>query len=129
MKKVLSAILIGAFVFAAFGTAKADDNGFVASKNSDKYHLPACSMAKKIDAANKVVFKTPEEAIKAGYSPCKICNPPTKSAAFVASKGSDKYHVPTCRYVGKIKPENLVSFATKEEAEKAGYSPCKVCIK
>ena len=50
-------------------------------------------------------------------------------ASFVASKGSDRYHVPTCGIAQKIKPENLVRFGSESEAAKAGYSPCKVCIK
>jgi len=119
MKKFLSCLVIGCFILS-FGIVIADQTKLVASKNSDKYHLDTCATAQKIDAANKVTFNTPEEAVKAGYSPCKVCNPPTKSAAFVASKSSDKYHVPTCAMATKITPENKVTFAGKEDAEKAG---------
>lgn len=128
MKKILAGLLIGCLVLS-FGIANAGDGKFVASKNSDKYHLATCATANKIDDANKVTFNTPEEAVKAGYSPCKVCNPPTKTAGFVASKGSDKYHVPTCSMAAKIAPDNLVTFASKEEAEKAGCTPCKICCK
>lgn len=35
---------------------------------------------------------------------------------FAGSKNSDKIHVPTCSWAKRIKPENLVCFATLEEA-------------
>lgn len=47
--------------------------------------------------------------------------------AYVGSVNSDKYHYPDCRWAQKIKPDNEVWFASKEEAEEAGYIPCKVC--
>jgi len=52
-----------------------------------------------------------------------------KECVFIGSKASDKYHLPTCRWVEKIKPENRICFSSKEEAEKAGYLPAKCCIK
>jgi hypothetical protein len=45
----------------------------VASKNSDKYHYPWCSGAKRIADANKVVYSSPEEARKAGLTPAANC--------------------------------------------------------
>jgi len=42
---------------------------------------------------------------------------------FVGSKNSNKYHLPTCTVAKRIKPENRVCFASKEEAEKRGYVP------
>lgn len=41
---------------------------FVGSKNSDKYHLPSCSYAKRILPANRVCFSSEEEAQKKGYT-------------------------------------------------------------
>ena len=46
----------------------------------------------------------------------------------VGSKKSDKYHVPSCTYAGKIKSENKITFTSVDEAKKAGYKPCKVCM-
>ena len=46
---------------------------------------------------------------------------------FWASKNSNKYHYPDCRWAQKIKPSNLVKFNSPEAAIKAGYVPCKVC--
>jgi micrococcal nuclease len=46
---------------------------------------------------------------------------------YVGSINSDKYHNPSCQWAGKIKPENEIWFSTKDDAEGAGYVPCKVC--
>src|SRR4030042_3299258 len=53
--------------------------------------------------------------------------PSVVAAEFWGSKNSNKYHYPDCRWAQKIKPENLIKFKTPEEAQKAGYIPCKVC--
>lgn len=42
---------------------------FVASKNSKVYHLPDCQYVKRIKDANKIWFKSAEEAEEKGYSP------------------------------------------------------------
>ncbi len=46
---------------------------------------------------------------------------------FVGSITSKKYHRLDCRYALKIKPDNRVYFQSREEAERQGYLPCKVC--
>lgn len=46
---------------------------------------------------------------------------------YVGSTTSRKYHLPECRYAKKIKPEHVVLFSSKEEAESKGYEPCRVC--
>lgn len=48
---------------------------FVASVNSDKFHEPSCSQAKRIKDENKITFSSREEALDAGYHSCSICNP------------------------------------------------------
>ena len=52
-----------------------------------------------------------------------------QNCAFVGSKNSNKYHLPTCRYAKNINPENRVCFSSKIEAESRGYLPDKNCIK
>jgi micrococcal nuclease len=51
------------------------------------------------------------------------------ATGFLGNKESKVFHLPTCKLVVKIKPENKVTFATREEAKAAGYAPCKICIK
>lgn len=48
---------------------------YVASSNSDKFHEPSCSQAKRINEENKITFSSREDALNAGYSPCGICYP------------------------------------------------------
>lgn len=45
----------------------------------------------------------------------------------VASKTGKKYHFPWCASTQTIKEENKIWFATKEEAEAAGYTPAANC--
>ncbi len=49
------------------------------------------------------------------------------TAGYVASKSGTKYHLPWCGGAKQIKEENKIWFATKEEAEKAGYLPASNC--
>jgi micrococcal nuclease len=49
--------------------------GYIGSKNSDKFHVPTCIWAMKIKSHNLVVFNTRNDAISAGYVPCKVCHP------------------------------------------------------
>ena len=46
---------------------------------------------------------------------------------YVASKKSAAFHKPDCRSVATISPENIVRFATREEAIAAGKKPCGNC--
>jgi hypothetical protein len=49
------------------------------------------------------------------------------AGAYVASKSGTAYHLPSCQSAQKIKEENKIWFATKEEAENAGYKPAGNC--
>lgn len=46
---------------------------YVGSKNSNKYHLPTSSYAKRIKPENLVCFSSQEEAKSRGYTPDKHC--------------------------------------------------------
>lgn len=48
---------------------------YVGSKSSLKFHRLDCPWAKKISEENRIYFKSREEAIKHGYTPCKVCKP------------------------------------------------------
>lgn len=49
------------------------------------------------------------------------------AAAFVGSLESDRFHVPGCRWARNIEATNRVTFASREEASKAGYIACQTC--
>ena len=51
---------------------------FLASKASRKYHLPSCKLVKLISKPNLVIFNSPGSALTAGYTPCSVCNAPTR---------------------------------------------------
>ena len=55
------------------GEEQALPGKYVGSKNSTKYHLPWCSGAQRITEANKIWFRTEEEAKAAGYTPAANC--------------------------------------------------------
>lgn len=46
---------------------------------------------------------------------------------YVASKNGTSYHLPSCPGAKQIKPENKISFQSKEEAESRGYKPAANC--
>jgi len=79
MKKnrILVTTIVLAFFLVAYLSLAADVK-YVGSANSKKYHNPDCKWAKKISPKNVVTFKTAQDALEAGYVPCKVCKPPTK---------------------------------------------------
>ena len=53
---------------------------------------------------------------------------PQAQGQFVANKKVGKpFHKVTCSSAKKLKAANAVYFATREEAIKAGHTPCKIC--
>ncbi|MDL1892466.1 hypothetical protein FBQ87_06190 [Sphingobacteriales bacterium CHB3] len=53
----------------------------VGNRNSKKYHKPACGWGQKISPSNLVMFQNVDEALAAGYVPCKVCRPSGGRAA------------------------------------------------
>lgn len=51
------------------------EKGYWSSSRSNKFHRPSCRWAGKISPRNLVVFENREDALNAGYVPCKECNP------------------------------------------------------
>jgi hypothetical protein len=72
---------------------------FVGSINSNVYHYPWCSDAKKILPKNLVTFATVADACAAGYRPCKVCDPPacspTPTATPTAAPSASTVATPT----------------------------------
>lgn len=54
-------------------SANVQNCAFMGSKNSNKYHLPACRWAKQIKPENTVCFKDENEAKSKGYLPDNNC--------------------------------------------------------
>jgi len=49
----------------------------------------------------------------------------TANCAYVGSRNSNKFYLPTCSYAKRIKPENVVCFKTAEEALGQGRTESK----
>ena len=47
--------------------------------------------------------------------------------AYIGSRNGTKYHLPWCSGAQRIKEENKVWFASKEDAEALGYTPAANC--
>jgi hypothetical protein len=87
---------------------------------------PACPKAKE-SASSSLNDSAPQQTPRS-----KVDTQPnidSQKCAFVASKNSNKYHLATCQFAQKIKPENKICFSSKEEAESRGYQGAKCCIK
>lgn len=56
-----------------------------------------------------------------------VIKPTAVEYQYVASKNSKVFHKPDCPFAQKIKPANLVTFGTREQAIRAGKRPCKQC--
>ncbi|BBO73704.1 hypothetical protein DSCW_11210 [Desulfosarcina widdelii] len=57
---------------------KSDSNGsasarFLANRNSELFHDPACKSVKRINAENIIAFDSIEQAISDGFKPCRAC--------------------------------------------------------
>jgi hypothetical protein len=73
---------------------------------------------------NDTVTVVPPVAVKQTRPPVKT---PTTENKFVASKNSKVFHKPNCSSAKRIKPENLVTYSTRQQAAEAGKRPCKRC--
>jgi micrococcal nuclease len=48
---------------------------YIGNKHSTRFHRPGCEYAAQMADRNKIIFKTKEEALDSGYSPCRTCKP------------------------------------------------------
>jgi hypothetical protein len=46
---------------------------YVASSEGSRFHKMTCPVVKNMPASKRVTFSTRDDAIKAGYTPCKTC--------------------------------------------------------
>jgi len=135
MRKIINVFICVLFVFSvlsvnsmAASSNPAPDDKKVTKKSSEtyvyvkeggkKYHKKNC---KVVPTGKKRI--TLSEAIKKGYTPCKVCKPMDKgqSKVYVNAQGK-KYHKKACQMVKKDSKEMDLSDAVKK-----GYTPCKIC--
>lgn len=56
-------------------SAPSSTQAYIGNRNSKIFHYSWCSSVDKMKDANKVEFSTRQDAVNAGYKPCKRCNP------------------------------------------------------
>ena len=49
------------------------------------------------------------------------------SGTYIGNSNSHKFHFPNCKSVGKMSEKNKITFSSRDEAIKQGYTPCKNC--
>lgn len=99
-------------------TKKSSETYVYIKEGGKKYHKMNCSLVKT--GKTRVTLS---EAVKKGYTPCKVCKPiaQEETKVFVNASGK-KYHKKGCHMIKKdAKEMNLA------EAIKKGYTPCKIC--
>lgn len=70
-KSILTLSLAAVLSISIAGVADA----YIGNCRSYKFHEDYCSSVYQMKDRNKVYFDTRDEAINAGYVPCKRCNP------------------------------------------------------
>ena len=86
--------------------------------------VPFGSMRLTVPMPTVPVVESMEQGDASGQ---KAGNAPSASGSYVASKNSNKYHLPWCSGATRITEENKIWFSSKAEAEAAGYPPAGNC--
>ncbi len=73
---LLAVILVASAIFFTLG----HDNPVLASTyignaHTYKFHYAHCRYVRQMNEDNKVYFESRDEAVDAGYVPCKVCRP------------------------------------------------------
>ena len=88
------------------------------------HHIAVIKPAEHIDA------NTPKKSAGHGLAPLPSTAVSPAAATpqtYIASKSGKVFHLAKCSAVSTISPENVVSFATRDEAAGSGRRPCKKC--
>ncbi len=107
------------------------EGGYLQGKNQSKsfVSLEKASPCVQNCPENSNNSSVPETSVSESKTVPKENESSQKECAFVASKNSKKYHLPTCRFAKNIKPENKICFESEEEAKQKGFEPCGTCLK
>lgn len=75
MKKKLLALLAILLMLGMIAGSVALGSDYIGNSNTGKFHYTDCRWVKKMSENHKVYFESREDAIDAGYVPCKVCKP------------------------------------------------------
>lgn len=121
---------------------------FVASRNSDVYHISSCSYVDLIKNSNIIYFESAEAAEASGRRGCSRCNPERylegrgedtgneeggiypiyEYPMFVSTERGTKYHITSCSRAWDIDAEKRKLYYSAERAEKDKKEPCPKCM-
>ena len=123
MKKLI--LVLGVLIFGFNGLVQAD---VVGNKDSKLFFPVDCSYVKLIKKDNIVTFKSPKDAIAAGYKESSKCkSAEVDTVLFVGNKSSKLFFPSDCSYVKMIKDTNKVTFKSSVDAIAAGYKASSKC--
>jgi hypothetical protein len=92
--------------------------------------IPAI-IADEKDALSDLEMHIASECSEAAYSEAAPQHLGSTGAldgcSYIGNSNTHKFHVPSCSYVEKIKPEHKVCFSSAGDAVSAGYDACKKC--
>ena len=71
-KKLIPLFLVLAMLISV---ATAFASSYIGKSNTHKLHYSSCHYVGKMSESHKVWFSSRDEAIDAGYLPCKVCRP------------------------------------------------------
>jgi hypothetical protein len=82
-----------------------------------------------IKPTNTPDANTPKKLAGNSLAPLPVMSQPAAatSQTYIASKSSKVFHLSTCAAAKTISPENLITFASRQEALAGGRRPCKKC--
>ncbi len=75
----------------------------------------------------KKAAKTGHAAAETNQSTPALEQTEVPKYAYIASKNSEVFHKPGCRWARNISQNNLVTYKSRDEAIKTGKRPCKSC--
>lgn len=118
--------------YAILGEVKCTKNGKITKQK--KYPKAKWEETKKSNLMyflyQQVTSQVKKQASSAETSTTQQANANTGAsieANYIGNKKTGKFHTPNCKWVKRINSQNKVGFQSRDEAEKAGFSPCQVC--
>ncbi len=96
------------------------------ASTGESFVVPTSQKAEVVDAQSPESEVPASRGVQDTLRSTEVTNS-QESGAYVGSRNGTKYHLPWCSGAKRIKDENKIWFETKEEAERAGYTPAANC--
>lgn len=123
MKRITALILI---LFLLSGCSAGSDINGTESHAQITVNLPADDTVNGYRTENSKPSEMPDTVSAEDVKPAEPNND-VKATAYIGNSNSHIFHKPSCSSANTMKEENKVSFKSREDAVKSGYTPCKRC--